>query len=163
VDNSLVFVKMNVMRKIILASLVFFCLSFYPGLVLAQTANSQAWIDFMKSFYSPVRSSSMSLSSLSPNLGRPGTLVTINGQGFSRTSNRIYTGFGVIEGVVSADSRHLSFTVDYLGDQFAKAQSTHDDKVKSMRVPLWIYVENATGISNEKIFWLRFDPKNYDN
>ncbi|MEK7091920.1 MAG: hypothetical protein AAB900_02945, partial [Patescibacteria group bacterium] len=72
------------------------------------------------------------------------------------------TGYSVIEGLKSWDGRHLNLKIDFLADLMTNAtknaQSSESSRVKAMRIPLWIYTENETGISNSQIFWLSFNP-----
>jgi len=51
------------------------------------------------------------IDSLSPSSGRPGTVVTVMGQGFAREGNTLKFGGGYIKNVASADGRTLRFTV----------------------------------------------------
>lgn len=172
------------MKKVFAAILLFSFFYFYPHPLWAQTNlmaqmmqrltptsnyNSQssgvdanAWANFMQGFVSPRLSTSMKIDRIYPVTGRPGTIVTLTGKGFSQLANKVYTGYGVIGALASRDGKHLSFKIDYLADlmpnALKNAQGGESAKVKSMRVPLWIYVENETGISNNQVFWLKFDP-----
>lgn len=171
------------MEKIFVAILSLGFIFFWPSSLQAQTnfmaqmmqkltpapssdqnngVEAKAWTDFMRGFISPRLSTSMKIDRIYPTSGRPGTIVTLTGKGFSRTGNKIYTGYGVIGSLASRDGRHLSFKIDFLADlmpnAMKNAQGSESDKVKAMRIPLWIYVENETGLSNNQIFWLKFDP-----
>ena len=174
VDKYCCFVRIELMKNIFSWFLVAtFILG--PQILLAQsnlltqtndsTATSfdqKAWIDFIRNFYSPRQSSTMFIDRIYPLSGPPGTIVTVTGRGFSKTSNRVYTGYSVIEGLKSWDGRHLNLKIDFLADLMTNAtknaQSSESSRVKAMRIPLWIYTENETGISNSQIFWLSFNP-----
>jgi len=124
--------------------------------------DQKAWIDFIRNFYYPRVSRTMFIEQISPSFGSSGTVVTISGRGFNKTANRVYTGYGLIEGVPSWDGKHLIFKINFLsgamGNAMINAKSNENSKVKAMRIPLWLYVENETGISNNRIFWFQFDP-----
>ncbi len=61
--------------------------------------------------YCPPNMNAPYIANLSPNSGAVGTVVTVNGSGFSPTGNTVRFGGGVITGVSSYDGRTLSFTV----------------------------------------------------
>ncbi len=84
------------------------------------------------------------VSSISPSRGGAGTVLTITGSGFAQTGNSVYTGYGVMSGVASADSKTLQVTIN---PPFGAPRSG-----LSYTVPLWIYVASDGGISNEAIF-----------
>lgn len=90
--------------------------------------------------------------SFSPSRGPDGTLVFVSGSGFTRENNEIYFGNKPATGISSADGTTLSFPLSIgLGGmspgQAGSATST---------APVWFYVVNANGLSNNSIFTLTF-------
>lgn len=56
-------------------------------------------------------STSVTLSSLTPTVGLPGTTVTVYGTGFDRTNNTVYVGGKTLTGIPSQSGTMLQFTV----------------------------------------------------
>jgi len=88
------------------------------------------------------------LLSVSPSSGGPDTTVIVRGENFSLSGNTIYTGNQVLRNIASTDGQTLSFVVR---NTFNFNFSQPD--VEPLVIPLWIYVENEGGISND----LQFD------
>lgn len=110
----------------------------------------------------PPASVSMAIFSITPSEGIPGTVVMITGRGFT-TSNRVYVGGTVLENVASTDGQILTFTIptDIFTERGSQNEIPSDNSTSSTgaSTPFWIYLENASGLSNEIIFnahpWLR--------
>lgn len=89
----------------------------------------------------PLISRTLKIESISPNSGRPNTLVTLMGSGF--TSDMIlYSGFNMER--VSSDGQAVNFLI--------ASGLTPDISASRVTVPISIYLENSTGLSNEIIF-----------
>ncbi|MEX0918946.1 MAG: peptidoglycan-binding protein [Candidatus Paceibacterota bacterium] len=97
----------------------------------------------------PPRSATMSLFLVNPSTGRPGTMVTIAGEGFDTKANTVYTGSEVLSAIPSADGQSLTVTIN--------SPFTGEADPEGFDLPLRLYVENDTGISNPLIFNLVFD------
>ena len=108
------------------------------------------------SFWNPPVSKTMSISALLPNYGPNGTLITIKGKGFSKTSNDIYTGYDIIKNVPSADGQTLSFTANAYPQSLSKINGSNRGLVKGDGFEFWVYVHNETGVSNPVMFKLTF-------
>jgi hypothetical protein len=94
-------------------------------------------------WYAPPPSKTMKLEKITPAQGRSGTVITITGIGFLAT-NDVHTGYNRIRGIRSDDGQTLSLTIS--------APSNWQDIGEKQVIPLWIYVENETGLSNSLIF-----------
>jgi hypothetical protein len=100
--------------------------------------------------------------SISPTHGKQDTIVTVFGSNFSTEENLIYTTFDEITNVASSDGKTISFTVPPLPSNTdsgvgtpSAAEIAEADKKSTATVtqlPLFIYVENNDGISNEAVF-----------
>ncbi len=84
-------------------------------------------------------STTMGITGISPTSGPRGTVVTLTGYGFDRSSNLVYTGFSEEKAVSSADGTRLKLT---LRPDFAANLDLH------------LYVVNQTGRSGDIIFKL---------
>ncbi|OHA60135.1 MAG: hypothetical protein A2589_00445 [Candidatus Vogelbacteria bacterium RIFOXYD1_FULL_46_19] len=117
--------------------------------LLNQTAQSLAGLT------APERSKFMSVVSISPTSGGPGTTVTIKGHGFSENSNKVYLGYDIKDKVRSTkDGTEIKVKIENPftdGDYKTRASGQG-----SLEIPLGIMVENNTGISNHFIFTLKF-------
>jgi len=102
---------------------------------------------------------SLALTSLSPNLGGFGTVVSIKGYGFSRTSNDIYYSFAVAKRVASPDGQTLTFTMDLFSSIFSQIRQNPQNWQKASKtMPIGIFVKNDKGTSNQLIFNLNMAP-----
>lgn len=82
------------------------------------------------------------ISNLTPSRGVEGTVMTINGSGFDKDNNTVYTGYSVLSGIPSADGKTITVTVA----PHIPAYTT------AVEIPLWFYVVNSSGESNEGVF-----------
>lgn len=94
-------------------------------------------------WHAPPPSKTMRLEKITPNQGKSGTVITIEGIGFL-TTNDIHVGYDRIRGIKSDDGKILSLNIHTPPDW----QNTGEKQI----IPLWIYVENKTGLSNNLIF-----------
>lgn len=106
------------------------------------------------------------IQNVSPAQGETGAHITITGIGFSKTENLIYTTFDEIENVASPDGTTLTLTVPTIpgnkesgmgaptAEEIKEAESSPQEEVGLF--PLYIYVENNDGISNEGVFLIEF-------
>ena len=101
----------------------------------------------------PRMSALTKIGSISPTSGRPGTRITIKGVGFSKEDNDVFAGFNFIKNVKSADGETIVVEVQdpFSGSEYANGLSGRD-----FSVPVGIYVKNITGVSNYKIFTLKY-------
>ncbi|MCH7597880.1 IPT/TIG domain-containing protein [Patescibacteria group bacterium] len=116
------------------------------------------------------------IESISPLSGFGATEVTITGNGFSRTANTVYTGYGDIENVPSSDGKTITIIVrppnesggevfEELSDPvYNSATDTalgeeKPETIYSGSEDLWLYVENEGGISNSAIFKYFYDKE----
>src|SRR3989338_5967607 len=83
----------------------------YPSPYAQGYGGTQYNYSMYNSTYCPPNRNAPFIMSLAPNSGTVGTVVTVNGYGFSPTGNTVRFGGGVITGVSSYDGRTLSFTV----------------------------------------------------
>jgi len=104
------------------------------------------------------RSTTMKIISISPTSASGPTQIQIKGEGFSKTANKIYTGYSVLENIPSSDGQTLSFYFNYQMKPMSKERmSSEYDKYPVVReIPLGIYVENETGVSNGALFHLKY-------
>jgi len=100
----------------------------------------------------PKRSITMDIDYINPVSGGYGEIITIKGHGFSKTSNKIHTGYDIIDGVASSDGETLSFIFKAFQDVVREQKNNPQAFSKGYSWPFWIYVENETGISREARF-----------
>jgi len=93
-----------------------------------------------------------SIKSLSPDRGANGTLVSVIGDQFTKENNEIYFGAKPVLGIPSIDGTSLTFTLSMGIDGMPLGQSG----TSTATDPMWFYVVNANGISNNGIFTLTF-------
>ncbi len=96
---------------------------------------------------------SPTMSSFAPLSGRLGTQVTVRGSGFTPTGNDIYLSNRIIENVSSPDGTTLSFTVD--APEIPGAVAGFDMPDKEVQIPIWFYVVNNQGISDNGVFHVK--------
>jgi len=87
------------------------------------------------------------IKSITPSVIENGGTVTIIGKQFTRTQNTVYTGYGVVEDVSSFDGETLIISVD------SPYQKSNGTDLREM--PLWFFVENDNGFSNEYVVLLK--------
>jgi len=118
-----------------------------PDLELDNLFSFDSSLDFSfladLDWYAPPPSATMRLEKITPTQGKSGTEVVITGVGFGAT-NDIHTGYDKMRGVRSDDGKTLTFVINPPFDW----QNT----VGGQTIPLWIYVENETGLSNSLVF-----------
>lgn len=98
----------------------------------------------------------VTINSFSPTSGPAGTVVTINGSGFSETGNTIYTDYATTNNVTSSDGKTITFTIPEPVFEFQLSVNPNDppiqkDVSKMKHKPAlqyWIYVKNADGQTN---------------
>jgi hypothetical protein len=95
----------------------------------------------------PVKSSVLRISTLSPASGTEGTQVTITGNGFSATDNMVYFG-GTLETVASSNGATVTFTIS----PCPYSPSGRVCPAHLLAGPGNVYVTNANGTSNILIF-----------
>ena len=78
--------------------------------------------------------------SISPPKGPLGTMITINGSGFTPNGNTVYAGYAVISGLRSLDGKTLVF----------KVEPDLPKGIERIEYPIiyWFYVKNINGLSN---------------
>ena len=134
-----------------------------PMIDLEAEANSKQGLDESLSkteirqkagVYSEKYSKSMKITSISPESGPPGTQIVIKGHGFTGKGNKIYTGYSIINNASSGDGETLVFTAEspFTDDEY----QTSAPGEPALSVPLGIYVQNNTGLSNNKMFTMTF-------
>jgi hypothetical protein len=133
-------------------------------------------IDFVGFSLPPAapRSTNVFIDKIFPARGAPGTVIVINGRGFS-VQNKLYTGFGVFD-ASSSDGKTISFALplDILeieqgsisSSEFLEADNFFESDLGvpsqplpptgPVIVPLWLYIESGQGFSNEAIFDLEW-------
>jgi peptidoglycan hydrolase-like protein with peptidoglycan-binding domain len=98
---------------------------------------------------------------LEPKSGTGEARVTIRGEGFSKTANRIYTGYSVLENVPSTDGRTLEITLrppsfqaetKAIIEKNLGVSNLNENPEDGVSEDMWIYVENTAGLSNVAIF-----------
>lgn len=92
------------------------------------------------------------ITSFTPKTGLTGTKITVTGEGFTATNNEIYVSDTVISGVASADTETLSFALNITVPGLSAGE---DVESLDLNVPMWFYVVNANGVSNEGVFTLK--------
>ena len=90
--------------------------------------------------------------SFSPVRGSNGTPVSVVGTGFTKSDNEVYFGYAPTKGIASPDGTTLTFTFSMGIPGMPVGQSG----VSTTTFPVWFYVVNANGISNNGIFTLTF-------
>ncbi len=90
--------------------------------------------------------------SFTPTSGVNGTVVTISGERFTAVENEIYFGNSPQRGVPSSDGKTLTFTLAMGLPGMPLGLSGR----ATTTAPVWFYVMNANGISNESIFTLTY-------
>ena len=99
------------------------------------------------------------ISSLNPEIVTNGSIVTIKGQGFSPTGNRIMLTYGLVDNVPSSDGQTLTFTMNLFNDVFNSIKSNPQAWQKAPEtVNIPVFVQNASGLSNIVTFKLRLKP-----
>lgn len=110
--------------------------------------------DLTSASFAPDRYSSITkIKSISPTSGRPGTKITIKGEGFSSVSNDVFVGHKFITGLKSADGNTL---IVYATDPFSNNEYLKNLNGHQFEVPLGIYLKNSSGVSNGLIFKLQY-------
>ena len=92
------------------------------------------------------------IGSFSPKSGANGTVVSVTGSGFTKENNEVYFGNKPATGVASSDGKTLTFTLSMGFDGMPLGQSGQS----TTTAPIWFYVVNANGISNNGVFTLTF-------
>lgn len=87
--------------------------------------------------------------SFSPVRGGDGTEIRVVGEGFTKENNEIYFGAIPQKGISSADGKSLTFTLSMGIPGFSTSTPT-----STSTTPIWFYVVNANGISDNNIFTL---------
>jgi peptidoglycan hydrolase-like protein with peptidoglycan-binding domain len=93
------------------------------------------------------------IQSFSPLSGRLGTVVTVTGSGFTPTDNDIYLSNRIIENVASSNGTTLTFSVD--APEIPGAVPGFDMPDKEVQIPIWFYVVNTQGISENGVFHVK--------
>lgn len=93
-----------------------------------------------------------SIKTFSPKSGVNGTQVEVTGSGFTKEGNEVFFGSKPATGISSADGATLSFTLSMGLEGMPVGQSGQS----TTTAPIWFYVVNANGISNEGVFTLTF-------
>lgn len=88
-----------------------------------------------------------------PARGTHGTTVSVIGEGFTKENNEIYVGNKPVTGISSLDGKTLSFVLSLDIDGMS-AVETRATSAATNTAPIWFYVVNANGISNNGIFTL---------
>jgi len=112
------------------------------------------------------------IDSISPESGVGRTQVTIRGEGFAPTNNRVYTSYGVLGSVASVDGKTIVVSIfppNQAGDlsssgvdltYFAMGAETTEMAHKFVTDNpeyLWLYVENDNGLSNNAVYTYFYD------
>lgn len=88
--------------------------------------------------------------SIYPLTAERGTMVTINGAGFTAKGNTIRTSTNIIKEVPSVNGTSVSFVVPaslFLG--------TTTQTLQKNSLPIWVYIVNENGVSNGKSFTIK--------
>ena len=101
--------------------------------------------------------SSPNIKNISPLSGDEGTAIVITGSGFESTGNTIYTTFAIIENIPSSDGKTITFALPNIDDGMSEEDilnigGEESSLVESDPFPVYIYVENNNGLSNDIIF-----------
>lgn len=91
------------------------------------------------------------IESLTPERVLRGGAIEIKGSGFATKGNMVRSSVSVTENIPSADRTSLSFTIPA-----TLFKETPTLKAGDFSIPVWIYVINENGVSNEKKFILDF-------
>ncbi|MBI5457864.1 IPT/TIG domain-containing protein [Candidatus Kaiserbacteria bacterium] len=83
----------------------------YPSPFAQGYGGTQYTYGSYNTTYCPPNMNAPYITNLSPNSGAVGTIVTVNGSGFSPTGNTVHFGGGVITGISSSNGNTLTFTV----------------------------------------------------
>lgn len=98
----------------------------------------------------PKRSSVMSIFSISPTIGNLNSSVIINGEGFLK-ENTVYAGNKVFYRLPSSNNGQ-TITIP-IENTFTDIDLRRGPEAKGqLIIPLWIYVENESGVSNQAVF-----------
>ena len=108
------------------------------------------------------------ITSVTPSSAKVGDIVTIIGSGFTPSSNVIYAGEMTFTNVPSVNGTTLTFVMQSLipPDDLIITPEADEELLKSEFKgdipniefePLWIYVENEGGFSNDGFFWRKFE------
>lgn len=102
--------------------------------------------------------------SVTPDTAQRGTVITVNGSGFTKTGNMVRTTIGIFENISSIDGKSISFTIP---ENILTATTTPSFAVsvkpltnfvppaaKKVFLPMWVVVVNENGVSNGKSFKL---------
>lgn len=98
----------------------------------------------------PKRSTTLKLVSLNPSSGGPNTEVVIKGV-FSKNYHTIYAGGHVIKNARSVDGSTIKITM-ISPYEFDSLSSEAREKIPIGTMPLGVYVEDDTGVSNGLVF-----------
>ncbi|OGZ09728.1 MAG: hypothetical protein A3D65_05370 [Candidatus Lloydbacteria bacterium RIFCSPHIGHO2_02_FULL_50_13] len=93
-----------------------------------------------------------SIKSFSPINGIDGTTISVTGEQFTKENNEVYFGNKPARGISSSDGKTFTFTLSMGLDGMA----SQSDKTSTTTVPIWFYVVNTNGISNNGVFTLHF-------
>ena len=109
------------------------------------------------------------IESVFPTSAEVGDVVTVRGSGFTPTRNTIYAGNMTFTNVPSPDGVTLTFVVESLitpEDLEIAPDSETEELIKNNYTgeipeagfePLWVYIENEGGFSNDGFFWRKFE------
>jgi peptidoglycan hydrolase-like protein with peptidoglycan-binding domain len=90
--------------------------------------------------------------SYSPDRGSNGTLVTVVGEGFTPQNNDVYFGSQPTTNISSSDGKTLTFTLS-MG---LEGMPLGESGLSTTTIPVWFYIVNANGMSNNGTFTLTF-------
>ncbi len=95
------------------------------------------------------------ISLVSPDNGGNGTIVKLKGNNFTSASNIVHTSYGDINNVSSTDGQTIQFSLNFPTSPFIDADTGQVELPGNLEIPIYIYIINQNGTSNEAIYKLK--------
>lgn len=94
------------------------------------------------------------IDSISPLAGGNGASITLKGRNFSATST-VHTSYADLDNISSANGQTLQFSLDFPISAFADEETGQIELPGNLEIPIYIFITNNNGISNEVVYTLK--------
>lgn len=138
----------------------------YVGVLTRAKIQSSTNISTSIPAQSQAAATGVKITSLSHTKAEAGTKVTISGEGFAKTGNKVLLGYKTITNLKSSDGKTLTFSLPAFpkpkrleSSAYVTPSTTFEipDTLPEVVLPVWIFVENEKGLSNYKEFGVIYE------